>query len=124
MRGLACLLWLLPTTVQAEVDGDERDDRDERLRASNVYRARELLHWEDSSKIEVYYGEFLLAQWVLDRAPWNAYHSGLAFLNKDTGEKCLYDYSPVDTSSVMKMLMPENHELHGADLHMDCYASI
>ena len=37
---------------------------------------------------QVYYGEFLLAQWVLDRAPWNAYHSGLAFLNKDTGEKC------------------------------------
>lgn len=39
-------------STQAEVDGDERDDRDERLRASNVYRARELLHWEDSSKIE------------------------------------------------------------------------
>lgn len=37
---------------------------------------------------KVYYAEFLLAQWVLERAPWNAYHSGLAFLNKDTGEKC------------------------------------
>ena len=40
------------------------------------------------ANIQVYYGEFLLAQWVLERAPWNAYHSGLAFLNKDTGEKC------------------------------------
>eukprot|EP00439_Symbiodinium_sp_Y106_P062299 s113_g9.t1 len=35
----------------------------------------------------------------------NAYHSGLAFRNGE--ERCVYDYSPTDVSSVMKMLMPE-----------------
>lgn len=54
----------------------------------NVFHARELLKWQRSSHVEVYYAEFLLAQWVLDRAPWNAYHSGLAFVNNETGEKC------------------------------------
>ncbi|CAK9057178.1 unnamed protein product [Durusdinium trenchii] len=82
------------------------EDEDRQL-AQNIFHARSLLPWAPSARVEVYYAEFLLAQWVLDRAPWNAYHSGLAFLNKDTGEKCLYDYSPVDTSSVMRMLIPE-----------------
>ena len=47
-------------------------------------------HWTSTMDLnsQVYYAEFLLAQWVLDSAPWNAYHSGLAFLNRDTGERC------------------------------------
>eukprot|EP00435_Cladocopium_sp_Y103_P014800 s1318_g3.t1 len=98
---LACC-FLVPYIVTTLAD-----DRSSWTPAKNVFRARQLLHWEQSSTVEVYYAEFLLAQWVLDSAPWNAYHSGLAFLNRDTGERCLYDFSPVDTSSVMKMLMPE-----------------
>ncbi|CAL1169077.1 unnamed protein product [Cladocopium goreaui] len=97
---LACC-FLVPYIVTTVAD-DHRSTA-----PKNVFHARQLLHWEQSSTVEVYYAEFLLAQWVLDSAPWNAYHSGLAFLNRDTGERCLYDFSPVDTSSVMKMLMPE-----------------
>eukprot|EP00434_Breviolum_minutum_P017202 symbB.v1.2.015187.t1/scaffold1044.1/size142232/8 len=110
-RCLAMLITLqcriLVLCLVANSDSTDEESRSA-LMAANAYLGPQLLKtWESSDTVEVYYGEFLLAQWVLERAPWNAYHSGLAFLNKDTGEKCLYDYSPVDPSSVMKMLMPE-----------------
>lgn len=96
---LLLLLYLAPA-------GADEEGKDEEVKVQNVYRARELLgHWEQIDDVEVFYGEFLLASWVLDHAPWNAYHSGLAFRNGE--EKCVYDYSPTDVSSVMKMLMPE-----------------
>lgn len=56
--------------------------------------------------VEVHYGEYLLASWVLEHSPWNAYHSGVGFLNNNTGEKILVDYSPTDTSSVGNMIAP------------------
>eukprot|EP00747_Dinoflagellata_sp_TGD_P197501 gnl/TRDRNA2_/TRDRNA2_68932_c0_seq1.p1 gnl/TRDRNA2_/TRDRNA2_68932_c0~~gnl/TRDRNA2_/TRDRNA2_68932_c0_seq1.p1 ORF type:complete len:430 (+),score=90.01 gnl/TRDRNA2_/TRDRNA2_68932_c0_seq1:142-1290(+) len=61
----------------------------------------------DNDDVEVFYTEFLLASWVLDHAPWNAFHSGLAFINNATGRKVLYDYTPEDPSSVMKMIIPK-----------------
>uniref|UniRef100_A0A7S4QQ97 Phospholipase B-like n=1 Tax=Alexandrium monilatum TaxID=311494 RepID=A0A7S4QQ97_9DINO len=63
--------------------------------------------WKDSDLVEVHYGELLLAQWVLEHSPWNAYHSGLGFVNNRTQQKVLFDYTPVNTSSVMNMVLPE-----------------
>jgi len=63
--------------------------------------------WQDSDTIDVFYAEFLLAQWVLNHAPWNAYHSALAFQHIGTEARALYDYTPLDTSSVMNMVLPE-----------------
>eukprot|EP00928_Gymnodinium_smaydae_P088567 TRINITY_DN72637_c0_g1_i1.p1 TRINITY_DN72637_c0_g1~~TRINITY_DN72637_c0_g1_i1.p1 ORF type:complete len:430 (-),score=55.39 TRINITY_DN72637_c0_g1_i1:73-1314(-) len=68
---------------------------------------QEMLDWKHDDHIEIYNAEFLLASWVLDRAPWNAYHSGLALKNSRTGKQMLYDYTPDDTRSVMKMVLPE-----------------
>jgi len=65
--------------------------------------------WQPDDPVEIFYGEFLLAQWVLDRAPWNAYHSALGFKNSRTDTKCLFDFTPIDTSSVMNMVMPHIH---------------
>eukprot|EP00929_Paragymnodinium_shiwhaense_P119443 TRINITY_DN9133_c0_g2_i1.p1 TRINITY_DN9133_c0_g2~~TRINITY_DN9133_c0_g2_i1.p1 ORF type:complete len:433 (-),score=72.54 TRINITY_DN9133_c0_g2_i1:215-1513(-) len=82
------------------------------VQGKRVKAARKLLKshdWREDDIIEVFNAEFLLASWVLDHAPWNAYHSGLAFRNNRTGHKCLYDFTPDDTSSVMRMVLPEVH---------------
>lgn len=63
--------------------------------------------WKAEDPVEVYYTEFLLAHWVLDHAPWNAYHSALAFVNNRTQARFLFDFSPLNTSSVMNMVLPE-----------------
>jgi hypothetical protein len=65
------------------------------------------LDWGPNDHVDIFYGEFLLSRWVLDHAPWNAYHSGLLFTNNSTGVEALFDYCPDDTSSVMRMLVPE-----------------
>lgn len=96
-----------------EANNDDDDEEDE-MKQLNVFKARELCPWAGSGHIEVYFGEFLLASWVLNKAPWNAYHSGLAFVNNESGQKCLYDFSPADVSSVMNMLIPQVDGPNGA----------
>lgn len=81
-------------------------------RSSNVSEWEEkqlpfTLGWDANDPVEIYFAEFLLSRWVLDSAPWNAYHSGLGFVNNRTKEKVMYDYSPHDTASVMKKLVPQ-----------------
>lgn len=66
-----------------------------------------LEEWSSDDQVEVFYGEFLLSTWTLHHSPWNAYHSGLAFVNNRTGQKALFDYVPVNTSSVGRMLYPD-----------------
>lgn len=60
-----------------------------------------------TDQIEVYYGEYLLASWILSHSPWNAYHSGVGFLNNNTGEKVLVDYTPRNTSTVTHLIFPQ-----------------
>merc|ERR1719158_2477857 len=75
------------------------------------------MSWDNDAPVEVFYAEFLLAQWVLQRSPWNAYHSGLAFRNNRTGEKAMFDFTPEDPSSVINMIMPAvsmTSTFHGA----------
>jgi len=72
-----------------------------------IHRVRNELKWLETDPVEVYYCEFLLAAWVLDHAPWNAYHSGIGFTNNRSNEKILFDFTPDNTSSVMRMIMPE-----------------
>jgi len=62
--------------------------------------------WQEADHVEVFYGEFLLSSWVLDAAPWNAYHSGLAFVNNATGEKALFEFTPVDAESTTRLTFP------------------
>eukprot|EP00931_Biecheleriopsis_adriatica_P028933 TRINITY_DN17244_c0_g1_i1.p1 TRINITY_DN17244_c0_g1~~TRINITY_DN17244_c0_g1_i1.p1 ORF type:complete len:405 (-),score=57.29 TRINITY_DN17244_c0_g1_i1:28-1221(-) len=111
------LLWFVAVTIAHEAPeqvleseqsgGEDGDNKKIEVLYQNVLDAEKLLaDWFKSDHIEVYYGEFLLAQWVLDKAPWNAYHSGLGFVDNRTGKHCLYEYTPVDTSSVMNMLVP------------------
>lgn len=64
------------------------------------------LGWADDDPVEIYFAEFLLSRWVLDHAPWNAYHSALGFINNKTQAHVLFDYAPDDTTSVMKKLVP------------------
>lgn len=63
--------------------------------------------WSPEDKVEVFYAEFLLSHWILDHAPWNAYHSGIAVKNNRTGQRLMFDYAPDDTASVTKLLIPE-----------------
>jgi len=62
--------------------------------------------WQADDPIDIFYAEFLLAQWILNKAPWNAYHSALGFKNNRTKEKTLFDFTPLNTTSVMSMVMP------------------
>lgn len=66
----------------------------------------EVLGWADDDPVTVFYSEYLMASWLLQRAPWNVYHSGLAFVNNRTGNKSMYDFAPQDTSSVMGVVLP------------------
>lgn len=71
-----------------------------------VFDLERKLGWEDGDPITVFYAEYLMASWLLQRAPWNCYHSGLAFVNNRTGKKAIMDFVPDDTSSVMNMVLP------------------
>jgi len=76
-----------------------------------VSGAKSWLNWRDTDQIEAFYGEFLLAQWVLDAAPWNAYHSGIGFKNSRTQDKVVFDFAPQNTSSVLSLVVPDvQHE--------------
>jgi len=65
-----------------------------------------VLRWQPDDPVEVFYGEYLLAHWVLEHSPWNAYHSGLLFTNNATGKVSLFDFSPKDTSSMTAIILP------------------
>uniref|UniRef100_A0A7S1SAM1 Uncharacterized protein n=1 Tax=Alexandrium catenella TaxID=2925 RepID=A0A7S1SAM1_ALECA len=95
--------WVSATPVAGEEDSDGGAS----ARALTPDHARALTaDWQPGDVVEVHYGELLLAQWVLEHAPWNAYHSGLGFVNNRTGQKVLFDFTPVNTSSVMNMVVP------------------
>jgi len=103
------LFWPVTATDLAEgnegspEDPEQAGEHDEAFHASY---ARKFAQWQPDDPIDIYYCEFLLAQWVLDHAPWNAYHSAMGFKNNRTNETALFSFSPVDTSSVMNMVMP------------------
>lgn len=61
---------------------------------------------EDDDVIEVFYMEHVLAAWVLESAPWTAFHSGMGFHNKRTGAKYTVDYIPMRVNSVHYVLVP------------------
>ena len=66
---------------------------------------------KETAIVQVFYLEHLLASWVLQASPWNAYHSGIGFRVKDTEEDeewRLYaiDYAPAFTSEVAYVLHP------------------
>jgi len=61
---------------------------------------------EDDDVIEVFYMEHVLAAWVLESAPWTAFHSGMGFHNTRTGAKYTVDYIPMRVNSVHYVLVP------------------
>lgn len=80
-----------------------------------VEDAVDILGWAGDDPVQVYYGEFLMSSWLTERAAWleegqkdkwNCYHSGLGFLNTRTRERSLFDFTPVDPSSVYNMVLP------------------
>lgn len=65
----------------------------------------------DGSKvIKVWYLEHILAAWVLERSPWNAYHSGIGFSVQDKASKQQWfyaaDYFPRLTGEIAPILHP------------------
>ena len=65
---------------------------------------------DNGLSITVWYLEHLLAAWVLERSPWNAYHSGIGFLVEDkaTRKKSYYtvDFGPRITGEISPILHP------------------
>jgi len=65
---------------------------------------------DDEDTVQVLYVEHLLASWVLEASPWNAYHSGMAFhVNDKNGKRkgtYTVEYIPVFESSVGYVLHP------------------
>eukprot|EP00927_Polykrikos_kofoidii_P012354 TRINITY_DN15326_c0_g1_i3.p1 TRINITY_DN15326_c0_g1~~TRINITY_DN15326_c0_g1_i3.p1 ORF type:complete len:469 (+),score=37.74 TRINITY_DN15326_c0_g1_i3:75-1409(+) len=85
-------------------------EQDKIVHGARMMAARpilELFDWQRDDVVEVYYGEFLLSAWIVGHSPWNAFHSGLAFRNNRTGRKMLLEFTPDDTSSVTKLVVPE-----------------
>merc|ERR1719188_2857693 len=93
--GFVCLVLLVFSCLLPNVDA-----LDVLARRSKVIR------WDNDALVTVYYAEFLLAEWVINEKPWNTYHSGLAFHNEQTGQKALFEFTPEDPSSVIKILVP------------------
>lgn len=106
MTAAAAALALFCTAVAQDLPEGPAEGDTQSQGPFHVKYAKKFSHWQADDPIEVFYGEFLLAQWILDKSPWNAYHSALGFKNNRTNEKVLFDYTPVDTSSVMNMVMP------------------
>ena len=61
---------------------------------------------QDDDVLEVYYMEHVLAAWVLESAPWTAFHSGIGFKNMRTGGRYTVDYIPMRVNSVHYVLVP------------------
>eukprot|EP00928_Gymnodinium_smaydae_P043286 TRINITY_DN29039_c0_g1_i1.p1 TRINITY_DN29039_c0_g1~~TRINITY_DN29039_c0_g1_i1.p1 ORF type:complete len:396 (+),score=51.99 TRINITY_DN29039_c0_g1_i1:142-1329(+) len=102
-------LWSSLAAKDAEPWNQEEEEKKEQPVEQKADEARSALldaDWREDDGVIVFFAEFLLAQWVLNSAPWNAYHSGIAFKNTRTGRRALYDFCPDDTSSVVKMVMP------------------
>lgn len=96
--------------TEGEPDEEDSAQAELRVERNKVMGCKDRLRsmgWLDTDPIEIYYAEFLLAAWVLDHAPWNAYHSGLGLTNNRSNEKILFDFTPDNTSSVMRMVIPE-----------------
>jgi hypothetical protein len=62
---------------------------------------------EDHHEIELSIAESLLSRWILEGAPWNAYHSGLLFRNLQTNDTYVLEYVGRNFTSVMDALVPE-----------------
>jgi hypothetical protein len=56
--------------------------------------------------ITVIHGEHVLASWVLEAAPWTAFHSGLIFKKQATGESFVIDYIPLRVEEIENVLAP------------------
>ena len=74
---------------------------------------------QEQDEIQVFYMEHVLAAWVLESAPWTAFHSGLGFKNMRTGRKFTVDYIPVRINSVNYVLVPRFHPRHKSDTLLD-----
>jgi len=91
-----------------EFGAEDVAERHARLREERVASV------DQDAVVEVLYAEHLLASWVLEsahKAPWSAFHSGIAFLVKDrrTGaikREHLIDFTATLTESVAAVLHP------------------
>eukprot|EP00927_Polykrikos_kofoidii_P052622 TRINITY_DN46500_c0_g1_i1.p1 TRINITY_DN46500_c0_g1~~TRINITY_DN46500_c0_g1_i1.p1 ORF type:complete len:437 (-),score=47.71 TRINITY_DN46500_c0_g1_i1:110-1420(-) len=93
------------TAVAMSDDAQDKSRHTARMRAAKPIL--EFFEWKHDDVVEVFYSEFLLSAWIVNHSPWNAYHSGLGFINTRTGRKMLLDFTPDDTSSVMKLVAPQ-----------------
>eukprot|EP00937_MAST-01D_sp_MAST-1D-sp2_P002923 g2923.t1 len=135
-----CLLSLVWRGARAEVDGTIVDPEGDPQETSSTGRRRhgsrdgsaveddeqhrwikpgegniDLMEVREDDPIEVYYMEHVLAAWVLESAPWTAFHSGIGFHNLRTNAKFTVDYIPVRINSVHYVLVPVLHPKYPVD---------
>ena len=103
MKTRALLLCLTAALVLADAD-DEQVINSIKPEVETLVAHPDAVSYSDTS-YSLYYAEHLLAAWVVDKAPWNAYHSGIHFVG-DAGDRHTFSYQPAQTASVTPYIVP------------------